>query len=107
MKVYIAGPYTEGVWEENIRQVVDAAEELWNADHTPFIPHTMTTLWALNYPKKKAEWLDFDFRWLGQCDAMIRLDGDSEGSEREVEFALNNDIDVYYSVESFLENNGN
>jgi len=105
MKVYIAAPYTQGAWEYNIRDVVNAAERVYQAGHYPFIPHTMTTLWALIEPKSKNEWLEFDLYWLGQCDCLIRLSGDSEGADTEVGFAESNDITVYDSVGAFLQDN--
>jgi len=101
--VYIAGPYTEGVWEYNLRNVIDTAEAVYNAGHVPFIPHTMTTLWALLHPKQKESWLEIDLRILEECDTLIRLDGESEGAEVEVDFAQENGIDVYEGVNEFLD----
>jgi hypothetical protein len=100
--VYIAGPYTKGVWEYNLRNVIEAAEQVYNAGHVPFIPHTMTTLWALLYPKQKDAWLEIDLRVLEECDSLIRLDGDSEGAEVEVDFAQEHGITVYESIDEFL-----
>jgi len=100
--IYIAGPYTEGVWEYNIRNVIQAAEKVYNAGHVPFIPHTMTTLWALLHPKSKDEWLEIDLEVLSRCDGIVRLSGESEGAEIEVEFAEENNIPVYESVDELL-----
>lgn len=102
LKVYIAGPYTDGAWEYNIRDVVKTADEVFEAGHTPFIPHTMTTLWALVSPKPKDEWLRFDLKWLDQCDCLVRIDGESEGGDVEVEYAKEIDIPIYYGVDAFL-----
>lgn len=99
--VYVAGPYTEGLWEENIRTVIDAGDRIMQAGHTPFIPHTMTTLWALVEPKTKDEWLAIDLDILKRCDCLVRIDGDSEGADAEVEFARENNISVY-SLPEFL-----
>lgn len=100
--VYVAGPYSEGIWEENIRAVIDAAEEIYRAGHVPFIPHTMTAMWALLYPKPKDVWLKIDLVVLERCDALVRVPGLSEGAEREVEFCKNNDIPVY-RLEEFTD----
>lgn len=106
LRVYIAGPYTDGAWEYNIRNVVEAADRVVEAGHAPFIPHTMTTLWALVSPRPKDEWLEFDLEWLDACDCLIRIDGESPGAEVEVEHAGENGIRVYNGVDAFLEEVG-
>lgn len=102
LRVYIAGPYTKGAWEYNIRSVVAAADQVMEAGHVPFIPHTMTTLWALVSPRPKEEWLAFDLDWLDACDCLIRLDGESPGGDSEVKYAQNHGIPIYHGVEEFL-----
>lgn len=103
LKVYIAGPYAGGDWGENIQNAVEATERLWDAGYLPFCPHTHNALWSVRYPKEKEEWLDFDTAWVEQCDLLLRLAGDSPGSEVEVEFAENHDIPVYHSIDELLE----
>jgi len=93
--VYIAAPYTEGAWETNLIDVIDMAETIVNRGDVPFIPHTMTTLWALREPKSKEDWLAIDLAILERCDKMVRLEGESEGAEMEVGFAQANGIPVY------------
>ena len=106
LRVYIAGPYTNGAWEYNIRRVVYAADQVVGVGHVPFIPHTMTSLWALITPKPKDEWLEFDLNWLDACDCLIRIYGESPGGDREVEYARSNGIDVYHGVNEFLQEVG-
>ena len=106
LRVYIAGPYTAGAWEYNIRRVVYAADQLVSAGHLPFIPHTMTTLWALITPKPKDKWLEFDLQWLDACDCLIRIEGESPGGDTEVEYAISNGIDVFHGVDEFLQEVG-
>ena len=101
--VYISGPYTEGVWEINVREAILAADEIHRNGHTPFIPHAMTSLWALVRPKMKDEWIEIDLQILSRCDALVRLAGTSDGAEIEVEYAHKNDIPVYHGVEEFLD----
>lgn len=105
MRVYIAGPYSGGDWGENVKRAVDAAEEVYQAGHDPFIPHTMTALWSMLYPKPDHEWLMFDLSWVDMCDALIRLEGESPGGDVEVKRAELKDIQTYMSVEEFLEEN--
>ena len=99
-RVYIAGPYTHGDWGLNQRRAIQAAQEVLDRGHIPFIPHTMTATWSIVCGNN---WIDFDLYWVEVCDALIRLPGKSNGSDTEVEFAKDNDIDVYMSVEEFVE----
>ena len=102
--VYIAGPYTHGRWEDNIIQAIEIAQQIWMTGHTPFLPHTMTSLWSLLYPKN--QWIRLDLKWLEQCDALIRIEGKSEGADTEVEFAEESGIPVYNTPHEFLVHHG-
>lgn len=99
-RVYVAGPYTNGSWGGNIEGAIDVAQGIYEAGHVPFIPHTMTALWSM---KHRNEWIKLDLKWVEVCDALVRIDGHSNGSDTEVEFAKENNIDVYFGVDSFLE----
>lgn len=101
--VYVAGPYTHGEWGTNVRNAVEAAEDLWQAGHVPFVPHTMTALWSVVEEREGHDWLEFDYQWLMQCDALVRVEGYSPGSEKEIQKAQEWNIPVYESVEAFLE----
>ena len=105
-KVYIAGPYSGGDWGTNVKNAVLAGDRVWRAGHVPFIPHTMTGLWSVLSEKSGDEWLEYDLEWLAECDALIRLPGESPGAEVEVSFANESGIDVYHSVDEFLESVG-
>lgn len=101
-RVYVAGPYDGGDWGENIQRAVEAGEQLWNEGYLPFIPHTHNALWSVIHPKPKEEWLRFDIEWLDECDALVRLEGESPGSDTEVGYAMGEDIPVYHGVEELL-----
>ena len=57
------------------------------------------------------QWMDFDFSLIEHCDAVVRLNAEhgeyfqehSPGADREVEFALRNDIPVFYGIEALEE----
>ena len=97
MLVYIAAPYTNGDIGQNIKRVIDCADELCELGHTPFIPH-LTHLWHLISPKSRDFWCAYDLIWLDLCDALLRLPGESPGADREVEMAKMWCIPVYYSI---------
>lgn len=102
-RVYVAGPYTHGKWENNIRKVIEAGQKLYEAGHYPLLPHTHTYPWSLFYDN---QWIEIDLVWLEVCDAIIRLPGKSNGADTEVEYAKENGIKVYHSVDHFLEEVG-
>ncbi|KKN04702.1 hypothetical protein LCGC14_1094750 [marine sediment metagenome] len=107
MRVYIAGPYTNGDIAENIRRIIEVAERVVEAGHIPFVPH-LFHLWHLMSPHKYEYWMALDQSWMGACDAFIALDlgedawGDSQGTQEDVNMADQLGIEVY-SVEEFFK----
>lgn len=101
MKVYVAGPYTKGDQILNVRRVLKAADKVLDAGHTPFVPH-LYHFWHLLSPKPYETWMELDQTWLLECDVMIRLSGDSDGSDTERKVATDIDMPVYTSVAEFL-----
>ena len=101
MKIYIAAPYTKGDVVLNIRRVIQAADALVAMGHTPLIPH-LTHFWHLISPKSHEFWLSYDLELLDFCDALLRLDGESAGADKEVEYAEQHCIMVFHSVEELV-----
>jgi hypothetical protein len=101
-RVYVSGPYAKGDAAENVRRAVMAADELLRAGHVPFCPH-LSHFWHLLCPKPREAWLQYDLEWLRACDAVVRLPGESEGADAEVEAARELGIPVYGSVGEFFE----
>lgn len=97
MKIYISGPYSKHM-VDGTRNAILAAEVLRRRGHLPFVPH-LSLLWDLVCPSPYEEWLAYDIEWLRECDAILRLPGESAGADREVNYALANNIPVYYSTE--------
>jgi hypothetical protein len=101
-KVYIAGPYTLGDPEQNVFNAMRAANEIMNLGLAPFLPH----LWHyqhLHFSRPYQDWLELDLIWLRQCDAVLRLPGESHGAEREVELATLIHIPVFKSIEELAK----
>lgn len=101
MRVYVAGPLTQGGHTHNIRKAILAATALLDAGHAPFLPH-INYAWDMVTPRDYEVWMDLCLEWVGQCKALIRLLGHSYGSDREVALAISLGIPVYNSVEEFL-----
>lgn len=83
VKIYVAGPYTQGDVAVNVRNALHAASMLADAGFIPYVPH-LSHFWHLVFPRPYEEWLKFDLIWLAQCDACLRLDGPSNGADGEV-----------------------
>lgn len=94
MRVYVAGPYSQGDQAANVRAAIDAADKLAAAGHVPYIPH-LTHFWHLVTPRPYQWWLDYDAQWLACCDAVLRLPGRSAGADEEVALAAELGIPVY------------
>lgn len=98
MRVYIAGPYTNPDPVQNARTAIMAAEKVYQAGHSPFIPH-LVLLWDFHFPKDNESWFQYCLHWLELCDALIRLPGYSPGADREVARAESLGIPVYTLTE--------
>ena len=96
--VYLAGPLTKGSPFQNVKRAIEVGDNLLEHGFLPFIPH-LTALWAMVAGDKPWNvWLDFDEKWLLKCDCLLRIDGESPGADREVEFAKQAGIPVFYSL---------
>lgn len=101
--IYIAGPYTNPDAISNVHKAIDAAEELLKSGFEVYVPH-LTYYWEMYHYQHPYEWwLKFDLTWLRRCSAILRLPGDSNGADKEVEYAQNYFCPVFYSIEEILK----
>lgn len=94
-KVYIAGPYTKGDVAANVARAILAADTLISLDFVPYTPH-LSHFMHMMHPRSYDFWLDYDAEWLRMCDALFRLSGESEGSDKEVKLAQSMNMPVFY-----------
>lgn len=111
-RIYVAGPYGDHNPKEIIQQNVDNADavsrELLKRGHLPFCPHKMTHHWEDDGGLVLDDFMRLDFSMIRTwADCLLRLPGDSKGSDAEVEFALSLDKPVYYDIDEvpLAENN--
>ena len=100
--VYIASPYTIGDVAKNVRRQVDTATILIDCGMAPFWPlnsHFLHMFW----PKSYETWVKLDEAWVKKCDALYRLEGESNGADREVLIAKENGIPVFYNLNDLYE----
>lgn len=97
MRVYVAGPLTKGDQIVNVRNGILAATELVQLGHSPYCPH-LAAFWHFLTPLPYEKWVSLDNEWLPLCDALLRLPGESNGADAEVDLALGLGIPVFYSI---------
>lgn len=96
--VYLAGPYTHPDPAENVRRTVLLAEQLAESGvMVPYVPH-LTHLWHLIAPRPIEFWYAYDLHILQRCDAVLRLEGASEGADNEVVEAFRLGLPVFDDV---------
>jgi hypothetical protein len=100
-RVYIAGPYTKGDVAVNVRNAFEAATRLADLGFAPYVPHT-THFWHMMFPHPYEFWLALDDEFLSVCDVLLRLPGESNGADKEVETAFQRGIPVYRSIEELI-----
>ena len=102
--VYLAMPYTHPDPIENTNRAIQAAELLISkkAGFTPYVPH-LSLAWHLVYPHAVSFWYEYDLNILERCDCLLRLGGASEGADREVEYARQMGVPVFFSIEQLIE----
>lgn len=101
--VYVAAPYAhpDPVWNTH-DAILLAADLQLGGSMTCFVPH-QTLLWHLIDPQVAEHWYAYDLAMLARCDALFRMEGESTGADREVEFALDHDIPVFRDEAALLE----
>ena len=102
LKVYIASPYSKGDVAVNVREAIAAADRLHARGFVPFIPH-FTHFWHMLFPKPYEQWLSYDNHWIPVCDCVLRLPGESNGADKEVELARCLGKPVFFSERELIE----
>ncbi len=98
IKVYIASPYTKGDVAVNVKRQLDCVDELMNLGFAPFAP-LYSHFQHMAHPRPYEDWVKIDLEWVKVCDCVLRLDGESNGADGEVEFAGANGIKVFYTID--------
>ena len=106
MRVYCAGPYTSNP-NKNTRIAIQVGAKLLAMGHHPFVPHAKSHLWDIVDDSMTWEkWMEYDLVWLAQCEALIRIPGESKGADLEVREARRLGIPVYYGLAQFVHHLG-
>lgn len=99
IKVFISSPYRKGGVEKNVQEHLNTFDTLLNYGFAPFAP----LLFHFAKPRRNEDWLDLTREYVTACDVLIRLPGESEGADAEVEYAKSLGIPVVNSVRELVE----
>lgn len=101
-RIYIAGPYTNGDVAANVRNAYAAADQLADLGFAPFVPHA-THFWHMLFPRPYEFWLELDNQFLPLCEAVLRLPGESNGADKEVQLAHKLNIPVFKEIDDIVK----
>ena len=104
MRIFISSPYSDGdtitdadTLQANVDRSIAAADALADRGHVPFLP-LLSHYWQQRFQHDHAFWLRWCLVWLGQCEAMLRLDGSSAGASIEERAAKEIGLSIYYRL---------
>ena len=94
LKCYVAGPYSVPDPVANVAKACKFAGWLLDRGYNVFVPH-LNMLLHMMEQRSWDDWLNIDLEWLEKCDCLIRLPGESKGSDLEVAAAKERHIPYY------------
>jgi hypothetical protein len=116
MFILIAGPYRSGtndqpeLMERNLRRLEEVALPLFRAGHVPMIGEWVALpLMRAGGSKKIGDPVYNEIaypvaeRLLASCDAVLRLEGESKGADRDVQIAKERGLKIFYSLNEVLD----
>jgi len=96
-RIYLSGPITLGDREENFSRACNMARLLINrgfAVLNPMLCMKMPGAFDIAYET----WMECDLAWVEVAHGLFRLQGKSNGADREVEYAIQCGVPVFYEV---------
>lgn len=100
--VYISGPLSaEGRWLSNIHDAAQVNALLIDSGFAPICPHLLALGQMINPVADDHDydtWMSVDCAIVGVCDAVVRMPGESKGGDIEVQYAIDNNIPVFYDI---------
>jgi hypothetical protein len=86
----------------NVKVAMDVGTKLIEAGFAVFIPHLFHFMHLYN-PQEYERWLAMDFAVIRKCDGLLRIPGYSPGADREVVFATDHGIPVFYGIAELVK----
>lgn len=101
IKIYIASAYSIGDQAVNVKIQMDCADELMTLGFAPYVP-LYSHFQHMAHPRPYEDWIEIDKVWVLACDCVLRLPGESKGADGEVKLALDEGLQVFYSVDDLV-----
>lgn len=102
LRVYIAGPLSQGDRKQNVEKAKHAAIELIHYGFAPLCPQLTDHLDPTDSLGQQT-WYDVDLPWVSVADAVLRLPGSSIGADLECHLAQSLSIPVFSNIKSLCE----
>lgn len=71
-------------------------DQLFQDGAAPYCPH-WSIFQDMLFHREYEDWMTLDFEIIKRCDALIRMNGKSDGADREVDLATELGIPVFYN----------
>ena len=103
-RVYVAGPISKGDPTSNCQRAIHVGFKLMDAGYAPFVPHysyfvDMASTHGLG---RYEMWIALDLSFISVCHGLLRLGGASGGADREVAWAKELGVRVFYDLQTLL-----
>ena len=101
-RIYVAGPISIGDPVANCQRAIQVGLELMDHGYAPFVPHYsyFVDRDSMIGKGRYEQWIAIDFSYISTCHALLRLSGRSKGADREVAFAHDRGIPVFYRIDA-------
>ena len=104
-RVYVAGPISQGDPEGNCRRAIKMGFVLMDKGYAPYVPHYS---WFVDVDSvagkgRYEQWISGDLSWIATCQGLLRLSGESKGADREVRWAREVGVPVFYDLQVLLD----
>jgi len=110
VKIYVAGPYSDNNVVSvlhNIRKGIEMSYEVFSNGMAPFCPWLDYQYVLMDKESKLTlqDFYDYSIAWLEVSDAMLVLPNyeSSKGTLKEIEFAKEKNIPVFYNIKELLQ----
>lgn len=100
--IYVASPYSIGDQAANVHVQIEAAHRILDMGHTPITP-LLSHYLHIHRQRPYRDWIEMCLQLIPKADMVLRLQGTSEGADKEAALARKLNIPVAYGWEELEE----
>jgi hypothetical protein len=94
IKIYVAGPYSKGDQAQNVHEALKVGDYISSQGFHVKIPH-LTHFWHMMFSHPYEFWINYDLVELAECNALVRISGESSGADGEVSHAEKLNLPIF------------